>query len=167
MLEKDTEEAARSGQAIAGEMGITIKEIQTKLQRLLDSYLEQDIEREVYLTKKAELMSQKKSLEEKMLRLRKEETGWVEPLKKWIQTAESVDKIAQDQSLTDKKALAKEIFGSNLSLTHKTVVWGEIKNGERSPNQPWGEIKKAHDTAGQNEKSFVLVGSLGFEPRKA
>jgi hypothetical protein len=35
-----------------------------KLQRLLDGYLDQDIEQEIYRTEKAKLLSEKKSLEE-------------------------------------------------------------------------------------------------------
>lgn len=41
-----------------------IQSLQSKLQRLLDGYLDQDIDRETYTNKKAELMSEKKSLEE-------------------------------------------------------------------------------------------------------
>jgi hypothetical protein len=43
-----------------------IRAIQTKLQRLLDGYLKQDIEREIYRTEKAKLLSEKKSLEEQI-----------------------------------------------------------------------------------------------------
>lgn len=37
-----------------------------KLERLLEGYLEQDIEKEVYRSKKAKLLSEKKSLEEEI-----------------------------------------------------------------------------------------------------
>ncbi len=48
MLEKDKTEAAQSSIAFVQESGEKIKTLTLKLQRLLDGYLEQDIEREVY-----------------------------------------------------------------------------------------------------------------------
>ena len=65
-LEGDKTRTAQSFPAFVQENKSRILEIQTKLQRLLDGYLEQDIEREIYRTEKAKLLSEKKSLEEKI-----------------------------------------------------------------------------------------------------
>ncbi|HLD92364.1 MAG TPA: hypothetical protein VI795_03115 [Patescibacteria group bacterium] len=43
-----------------------VRKIFSKLKFLLDSYLEQDIDRESYLSKKNDLLSQKKTIEEKI-----------------------------------------------------------------------------------------------------
>jgi hypothetical protein len=48
MLEKDKKESAQSCTAFAQEAKNKIKDINIKLQRLLEGYLEQDIEREIY-----------------------------------------------------------------------------------------------------------------------
>jgi glucan biosynthesis protein len=96
-------------------------------QWLLDSYLEQDIERETYLKKKAELMLEKKTLEEKITTLEQRQTAWVEPLRKWIKEADSLQKIAGADDPFAKKVISKKIFGSNLFLTGKTVIEGEKK----------------------------------------
>ncbi|MBI2453104.1 hypothetical protein HYV56_00195 [Candidatus Peregrinibacteria bacterium] len=40
-----------------------------QIQRLMDIYLEQDIDREEYRTRKTELMSEKKTLEEQIINL--------------------------------------------------------------------------------------------------
>ena len=79
MLEKEKTEAAQSSTAFVQESQERIRAIQTKLQRLLDGYLEQDIEREIYRTEKAKLLSEKKSLEEQMARIEQKRTGWHEP----------------------------------------------------------------------------------------
>ena len=79
MLEKEKLESAQSSTAFVQEAGERIRAIQTKLQRLLDGYLEQDIEREVYQEQKAVLLSEKKSLEEQMARIEQKRTGWLEP----------------------------------------------------------------------------------------
>lgn len=53
-----------------------------KLQRLLDGYLEQDMERETYRQEKAKLLSEKKSLEEQVIKLRQKQNDRVEPMEK-------------------------------------------------------------------------------------
>ena len=67
-------------------------------------------------------MSQKRTLEEKTSRLRREQLAWVEPMQKWIEQAQNMENIAQSKNLFEKKVAAKEIFGSNLLLTQKNVV---------------------------------------------
>ncbi len=68
-LEQDTTESAHSPVAFVQKTKNTIQAIETKLQRLLDSYLEQDIDRETYVEKKARLLGGKKTLSEKITRL--------------------------------------------------------------------------------------------------
>ena len=172
MMESDRGKADETEKMFVQKTRNTITDIQIKLQRLLDSYLEQDIEREVYLPKKAELMSQKKSLEEKMTNLHERQTGWLEPMKKWIETAQNIEKIAQDHDLITKKVMAKEIFGSNLSLRQKVVV---VLNQEQhpypsesidksSPKTHWAAVQAAHALVSEKPLSCVLVAEEGVEP---
>src|SRR3990167_10751009 len=121
MLEKEKSESAQSSTAFVQEAGERIRAIQTKLQRLLDGYLEQDIEREIYRTEKAKLLSEKKSLEEKMARIKQRQNDWLEPFQNWIKVATTLVKIARDSNLLNKKVAAKEIFGSNLRLASRAV----------------------------------------------
>jgi hypothetical protein len=111
-------EHARS-QAQTAELQTTIAQLTAKLQRLLDSYLDQDIDRETYTSKKAEIMSQKKGFEEKLSKLTLGQNLWLEPMKKWLETAISICKIANSVDLLAKKSLCLEIFGSNLILENK------------------------------------------------
>jgi hypothetical protein len=64
-------------------------------------------------------MSQKKSFEEKLSKLTLGQNLWLEPMKKWIETAVSICKIANSDNLEAKKLLCLEIFGSNLILKNK------------------------------------------------
>ena len=111
MLEKDKSETVQSSTAFVQENKNRILDIQTKLQRLLDGYLEQDIDREVYREEKAKLLSEKKSLEEKITNLEQKRTGWIEPMSEWIKEARNLPKIAREGNLFAKKVTAKEIFG--------------------------------------------------------
>ncbi|PIR04900.1 MAG: hypothetical protein COV57_01840, partial [Candidatus Liptonbacteria bacterium CG11_big_fil_rev_8_21_14_0_20_35_14] len=91
-----------------------IADITVKLQRLLDGYLDQDIDKEVYRAEKSKLLSEKKSLEEETSRNQQKQKYWLEPMEKWIKDAGNMEKIALDSNLFAKKVAAKEIFGSNL-----------------------------------------------------
>ena len=71
MLENDKKDNAQSCFAFVQENREKIKELRGKFQFLLDSYLDQVIEREIYLEKKSEIMSQIKTLEEQNIRLSK------------------------------------------------------------------------------------------------
>ena len=102
-LEKDKSKSAQSVSAFVQTNQERIKVIATKLQRLLDGYLEQDIDREIYRTEKAKLLSEKKSLEEQMTSLEQKQNGWLEPMSEWIKVASSLEKTARDSNLFAKK----------------------------------------------------------------
>ncbi len=94
----------------------------SKLQRLLDSYLDGDVERELYQDKRAEILGEKKRLQEQIEQATLGVLTWVEPMKQWIETAVSICKIAKSDDLLAKKSLCLEIFGSNLKMQNKNVV---------------------------------------------
>ena len=120
-LDTEQAETAQSMTACVGETRNEISTIKTKLERLLDSYLEQDIEREVYLAKKTNLMSKKKSLEEKIIDLEHTQSRRLEPMRAWIKTALNLNQIAAAPDLIQKRDHALRIFGSNLHLTDRLV----------------------------------------------
>ena len=133
-----------------------IRAIQTKLQRLLDGYLEQDIEREIYREQKTKLLLEKKSLDEKMARIEQKQNDWLEPMKEWIKVASTLVKIARDSNLQEKKVAAKEIFGSNLCLASRAL------RGE--PENQWAALSAAREMASKKSESLILVSSTGIEP---
>ncbi|MDP2704084.1 MAG: hypothetical protein Q8P01_02580, partial [bacterium] len=156
MAEKDKAVSAQSISAFVLESQTKIRAINVKLQRLLDGYLEQDIEREIYREQKAVLLSEKKSLDEKMARIEQKQNDWLEPMKEWIKVASNLVKIARDSNLLEKKVAAKEIFGSNLRLASR-VVRGE-------PVFPYLSALRAAESVGKIPESQILVHGAGFEP---
>src|SRR3990167_8509467 len=119
MAEKDKAVSAQSVSVFVQESQNKIRAINSKLQRLLDGYLEQDIEREIYREQKTKLLLEKKSLDEKMARIEQNQNDWLEPFQNWIKVATTLVKIARDSNLQEKKVAAKEIFGSNLHLADR------------------------------------------------
>lgn len=89
---------------------------------MLDSYLDQDIDRQTFLTEKSEILSQKKSLEESLANLEANQNAWIEPMKKWLETAKSICYLLKSNDFDEQKAVLAEIFGSNLFLHNKTIT---------------------------------------------
>ncbi len=163
-LEKDKTESAQSVSAFVSENEKRISNISVRLQRLLDGYLEQDIEREIYRTEKAKLLSEKKSLEEQNLTFLQKQKHWLEPMAEWIKVAGNLEKIALDSNLFAKKVVAKEIFGSNLVLANREARL-RAPSGEDFPSQnQWAALRAAHRFVGQKPKSLILEPMVGIEP---
>ncbi len=159
MAEQDKEKSAQSVSAFAQEKREEIKNIEIKLQRLLDGYLEQDIEREVYREKKAKLLSEKKSLEEQIYKVEQKKNDWLEPFQNWIKVASNLVKIASDDDLSHKKVVAKEIFGSNLRL--------DAREARGNPLPAYFAAQRATESVGKKSESLILVPSAGIEPAVA
>ena len=123
-----------------------IASLQSKLQRLLDSYLDQDIDRNTYLDKKAELMSEKKSLEEQSSKLTLAATAWVEPMRQWLDKANSICNISLESDKNEKKVLAKEIFGSNLFLQNKKACAARPKSLSSPLKNQWTALRAARQS---------------------
>ena len=83
-------------------------------------------------------------------------SNWVEPMENWINYAQTLEKIASDSNLLEKKVAAKEIFGSNLFLASRAV------RGE--PQNQWAALCAAQKMASEKSERLVLVGNAGFEP---
>ena len=149
MLKIDKIKSAQSVSAFVQNAEARIKVITEKLQRLLDGYLEQDIDREIYRIEKSKLLSEKKSLEEQNIKLEQKQNDWLEPMENWINYAQNIGKIARDSDLLQKKVAAKEIFGSNLRLASRAL------RGE--PQNQWAAHSAAQEMAFKKSESLVLV----------
>ena len=98
-----------------------IESINLKLQFLLDSYLDQIIDKQTYQEKKFELVGKKKTFEEQIFTNQQHQGSWLEPMRQWINEAKGCDKVALGTNKQAKKVLASKIFGSNLYMEDKNV----------------------------------------------
>ena len=96
-------------------------EIERKLDRIMDLFIAQDIERDAYLSKRRALMSDKRTIEEQIARLERDGNAWLEPMQEWINDARNLAGIQKDPSLPAKKSALQKIFGSNLKLQNQKV----------------------------------------------
>ena len=116
MTEKDEKDITQTTSASVQAMRAKIAELDGKTARITDLFIEQDIEREEYLSRKRELMSEKKSLQERILLLERNGTIWLEPMRKWLKEAQMLEEIANSKDYPSKKSPLQKIFGSNLHL---------------------------------------------------
>ena len=147
MLENDRKDISGASRAFVAEKQAEIGQIAVKQQRLLEAYLEQLIDRQMFASQKAELLAMKKHLQEQIESCEDTSHGWLEPMKNWIQTAQNTGKIAVSGSPQEKKALAAQVFGSNLFL--------DCKKARVSGVNPWFHLTEKSLRGG-------MVRVLGF-----
>jgi site-specific DNA recombinase len=152
MLKRVKDEKTQSAQTAAqviAEKRAEIEKINLRLQKLLDSFLDEIIDRGTYVAEKAKWMSQKKSLEEQNSALLTGRANWLEPFQNWIIAARNAGEIAVNGSPQEKKVLAQKVFGSNLVL--------DCKKARGSCLKPWSLLV-------ENSSSGGVVPATGLEP---
>jgi Zn-dependent oligopeptidase len=148
-VKEEKKQSVQSARLMAERKRAEIGKINLRLQTLLDSFLDEIIDREAYVAEKAKGMSRKKSLEEQSSALLKGQADWLEPFQKWILTAKDADEIAISGSLQEKRVLALKVFGSNLVL--------DCKKARGSCVKPWSLLV-------ENSSSGGMVRPAGLEP---
>ncbi len=153
MLANDEQKANESSGVFVANAQTRLVSLQGKLQRLLNGYLDQDIEQNVYRAKQAELMSEKKSLEEQVSKLTLASNAWVEPMRQWIQQAVSLWEISNSGNSVAIKRAFLEMDGLNLFLKTKKA-------------QPTAAKEKTAQRAANSDFSPFLVPQVGLEPTR-
>ncbi len=129
LMAKEERDSAQSACRLTEEKQAEIAEVQACLDRLIAIYIAQEIDRDSFLPQKEELLARKKLLQEQMRKSERCQNAWLEPFREWVKAAKNTANIADSGSLTEKKAHAQKIFGSNLFLDSKKA------RGEAS--KPW------------------------------
>lgn len=131
-LEQDAKAERANYSAARGEAEQKLSDISVKQKILFDSYLEQDIDRDTFLNKKAELLGEKKSLSEFLNNFEASQKSWVEPMRNWLKSLGSICEIVKSNDLLAKKRLALDLFGLNLFLINQTPILKEYHNDKRA-----------------------------------
>ena len=115
--EKDN---AQSAQSFAQNLEAKIKEVELKLNKLVNAFLDGTIEKETYLKKKDELIKTKTDLLQKKSDFGRKGNNWIEPLRDWIKTAHHAEKLASSKDFYEIKIFVEKI-GTNRRLLDKKV----------------------------------------------
>ncbi len=150
MATKDAADASQTTAASVQEMRAKIADLDGKIARLTDLFVEQDIERDEYLSRKRELMSSKKSVQERILLLERNAAVWLEPMRAWLKDASLLDEAAQSKDLPSKKIPLQKIFGSNLPL--------HAREARGVPANHWFSVAAATENHPETDLVSSLVG---------
>jgi hypothetical protein len=169
MLAADEKKAEQSSDVFVANAQTRLASLQGKLQRLLDGYLDQDIEQNIYRVKQAKLMSEKKSLEEQIGKLTLAVGSWVEPMRQWLKQAYDLNRIAEGGEFSVIKSAFLEMDGLNLFLKSKKAQPTAAPTAF-PPKNIWLLLRKAKEKAalsGDNSGfSPFLVPRRGLEPEE-
>ena len=157
MASKDAQEAEQSATTSISALRAEIIALNDKIARLTDLFVEQDIERTDYLTRKRVLQDERRQLEEQVLKFERNATHWIEPLREWIKDASLLDEVAKAEDLSLKKSSLQKIFGSNLTL--------HAREARGVPQNQWFSLLAAKENHSENDLVPILVTLRGVEPR--
>ena len=178
-IEQDKQAGITRDASLLNDLRMQIAKLTNKQQILLDSYLDQDIDRQTFLIKKNDILSQKKSLEEDLSNLQTNRNVWIEPMQKWLEKAKSICYLLESNDFDGQKSILQEIFGSNLFLHNKTLTQTPISASSKKPLLErgvesvfclWQELRKINEKVAFSSDNFVKIHTLvrmkGLEPSR-
>ncbi len=136
-----------------------LKDIDVKLNKLLDGYLEGIIDPEIYKTKKNEFFEEKLKISEELEQIKQNGSSWLEPFKNFIGSALSCAKIARAKNTSHDLSIMAKTVGSNFFLTDRRLV--------PEYNQGFAEVCASGGAQTQPSVRFadsLSVGVAGIEP---
>ncbi len=156
LADQDEQKAESVAGAAVQELRAKIAQLDGKMSRFVDLYSEQDIDRDTFLERKRALMSERKSAEEQIARLEHDATLWLQPLRDFINDAQTLGETIQNGDLPSKKLSLQKIFGSNLSLKNRILV--------STPTPPYASLREARLNFSENSSVLCIAEGEGFEP---
>ena len=121
MAEKDGETEKEFAVGELQKLSVSLSDLEKKLDKLLESYLEEIVDTESYQKKKDELLQQKQLLKEKTAQIKTKGSSWLEPLKEFIKDAADAAKIARAKNNCNDLAIVAKKVGSNYFLKDKRL----------------------------------------------
>ncbi len=110
MAERDGEKEKKFAAGELQKLSVSLSDLEKKLNKLLESYLEEIIDTESYQGKKDELLKMKKGLQEKIEEIKTKGSRWLEPMKEFIKEAADAAKIAHAKNnCHDLSIMAKKV----------------------------------------------------------
>ena len=122
-VDKWEKEEALSSESCAQDIANKIKANEEKLDKLISTYLDGDIPKQLYLKKKDELMREKLALGEKKKSLGRSGNNWNEPLREWILDMKLANFLSSHDDFYKTKELVLKI-GTNPYVRDKSARFG-------------------------------------------
>jgi len=155
-MEEDKKNVNRESSMIISNLQNKVCNLSEKIERLLDVYLAQDIDRETYLKERSKLFSERMTIQEKIQSLETDATVWLEPMREWVKTVSTLDEVAKRNDLPSRKLTLQKIFGSNLTL--------HDKKAQENASFPYATLRVALQNFSHSDPSFVRAPNAERNP---
>ena len=118
---KEWEHSENSGlQSEFQNLSENLKANDARLEKLVSTYLDNNVSKEIYLKKKDEIMRASLALKEKKKDFENGRNNWVEPLRKWILDTKQADFLCKSDDLHAIKEFIQKI-GTNHEFREKSA----------------------------------------------
>ncbi len=133
-LDGYAEKESKASFSLSGQIAEKIKEIDAKIEKLIDLYISQDITEEEYQKLKGKLLNEKQDLKEKLGQIEKDSGGWLEHAKDFVTSCNRIGSAAWQENPPPMRDFLK-IVGSNFCLTDRSLSFAYTK--------PFGMVAKS------------------------
>ena len=137
-IEEWRREGADRATAEASDHQKRLAEIETKVTRLLDVFLDGGITREEYAARKTEYFTEKARLREKIDRIKTQGNCWIEPLSDFVKSANLAENTAISGSYAELRDFCQR-FQLNLFLERPEAGESEDENRMHPPSERSGQ----------------------------
>ena len=121
-LEKDELKAKEQTKIVVQNLKKELGEIETKLEKLLDVYLNEVISTEEYTARKQKILTQKLELQEKIRDFEQKGLSWLEPAREFVLKLNYAEKLLNSENYQEMKTFLKNI-GSNHILQNQKLIF--------------------------------------------
>ena len=119
-MKREEHSASQSG---VHHLSDSIKASEARLERLVSTYLEGDIPKDIYIKKKDEIMRATLALKEKMKDADTKGNDWVEPLREWILDTKQAAFLSSSDNFAEIASFVKKV-GTNPHVRDKSAHFG-------------------------------------------
>ena len=158
-LKRDEKGETKLAQVNIEKLENGIRELDKKLNLLVDGYLDGVFEEEIYKLKKNEIFEEKLKLQEQIAKIKEKGSHWLEPFKEFIICARDGAKIARVKNNCHDLAIMAKNVGSNFFLQNQHLGV-EYKKGFDTVKFYGGGRPAATRALTKSES----VGEPGLEP---
>ena len=117
-LDQEETQARQQAKAEAVNLKDQLAQIEAKLQKLLDVYLENALTQQEYAAKKEKLIAEKVRFEEKIAEIEQKGTSWLEPAREFVLSLNQATKLIESENKAEMTTFLKNI-GSNCILGNR------------------------------------------------
>ncbi|MBU0637178.1 recombinase family protein, partial [Patescibacteria group bacterium] len=140
-LDSEQEQAKQQAQSKVEILKEQLKQVETKLAKLLDVFLNDALSTEEYASKKQELLSQKMEFQEKISDFEQKGLSWLEPAREFVLSLNQASKIVETENKEEMTTFLKNI-GSNHILQNRQLIF--------SPKIPYDLVAERSEASQRN-----------------